>query len=66
MGQTRNIWLRRVCREKPVSVECISILFAGIKALKKVNIEMIMGVIKRDSGPAWFSWEQSVLTKAKQ
>jgi len=51
---------------KLVSTEHISMFFSGIKALTKVNIEIIMGVIKRDAGPAWFSSEQSVLSTSRK
>lgn len=66
MGQTRTIPLRRALRVKSVSMEHILMLFAGIKALEEVNIEIIMGVIKRHAGPPWFSWEQTVLSTSQK
>lgn len=67
MVQTGTVPLRRALRAKSVSTDHKLMLFAVIKALEKVNIAIILGVIKRVAGPARFSWEQSAqhLTKAK-
>lgn len=44
----------------------VLMLFAAVRALRKVNTEIIMGLIKRDAGPDWFSWEQSVLSTSQK
>lgn len=62
VGQPRAIPLRRVLRAESVSMEHILMLFTGVKALEKVNIVIIVDVIKRDAGAAWLSWEKSVLS----
>lgn len=47
-------------------IKYILMLFAAVRALRKVNTEIIRGPIKRDAGPDWFSWEQSALSTSQK